>query len=574
MKNIIKYVLKYKGLFSLRLLSTIIKSIVNIIFAIILGNIIDVFLSGKISSFSNTLILCGIFIILELIVFISDGVISAKYSQKTITNMRNDIFNNIMNKDISDFSSNNTGSYISILNNDISLVKIDFIDNIFNLIFQVLCFIITLVVMLVISSKITLAILLLSLMNFITTSIIAQKIAKKKGEYSTNLENLTKTTKDIFSGFEMIKNFNILNKTKSIFNKSSNKVEENRKDCLLLINLIDTITLIFGTITYLTVLVICGYSIYNGTLSAGTSIIVIQLMDSITNPLSDIINLLSSIFSIKEIAEKLKNILTKNVKNSIQNHVSEFKKDLSISNVTFSYNGKKDVLKNINFTFEKNKKYAIVGESGSGKSTLIKLLMRYYDSYTRTISLDGININEIDDNSFYSKFSIIQQNVFMLDDTVQENLCLYNKYPIERIQDAISKSGLTQVISNLENGLETFVGENGENLSGGERQRISIGRALLRNTEIMILDEFTSALDNETALEIENTLLDIPDLTLISITHKLIKNTLEKYDQVIVMRNGEIIEIGSFNQLILNRSYFYSLYYIQESTNENSQLAI
>ena len=200
--------------------------------------------------------------------------------------------------------------------------------------------------------------------------------------------------------------------------------------------------------------------------------------------------------------------------------------------------------------------------------------MRYYDSYTGTISLDGININEIDDNSFYSKFSIIQQNVFMLDDTVQENLCLYNKYPIERIQDAISKSGLTQVISNLENGLETFVGENGENLSGGERQRISIGRALLRNTEIMILDEFTSALDNETALEIENTLLDIPDLTLISITHKLIKNTLEKYDQVIVMRNGEIIEIGSFNQLILNRSYFYSLYYIQESTNENSQLAI
>ena len=574
MKNIIKYVLKYKGLFSLRLLSTIIKSIVNIIFAIILGNIIDVFLSGKISSFSNTLILCGIFIILELIVFISDGVISAKYSQKTITNMRNDIFNNIMNKDISDFSSNNTGSYISILNNDISLVKTDFIDNIFNLIFQVLCFISTLVVMLVISSKITLAILLLSLMNFITTSIIAQKIAKKKGEYSTNLENLTKTTKDIFSGFEMIKNFNILNKTKSIFNKSSNKVEENRKDCLLLINLIDTITLIFGTITYLTVLVICGYSIYNGTLSAGTSIIVIQLMDSITNPLSDIINLLSSIFSIKEIAEKLKNILTKNVKNSIQNHVSEFKKDLSISNVTFSYNGKKDVLKNLNFTFEKNKKYAIVGESGSGKSTLIKLLMRYYDSYTGTISLDGININEIDDNSFYSKFSIIQQNVFMLDDTVQENLCLYNKYPIERIQDAISKSGLTQVISNLENGLETFVGENGENLSGGERQRISIGRALLRNTEIMILDEFTSALDNETALEIENTLLDIPDLTLISITHKLIKNTLEKYDQVIVMRNGEIIEIGSFNQLILNRSYFYSLYYIQESTNENSQLAI
>ena len=574
MKNIIKYVLKYKGLFSLRLLSTIIKSIVNIIFAIILGNIIDVFLSGKISSFSNTLILCGIFIILELIVFISDGVISAKYSQKTITNRRNDIFNNIMNKDISDFSSNNTGSYISILNNDISLVKTDFIDNIFNLIFQVLCFISTLVVMLVISSKITLAILLLSLMNFITTSIIAQKIAKKKGEYSTNLENLTKTTKDIFSGFEMIKNFNILNKTKSIFNKSSNKVEENRKDCLLLINLIDTITLIFGTITYLTVLVICGYSIYNGTLSAGTSIIVIQLMDSITNPLSDIINLLSSIFSIKEIAEKLKNILTKNVKNSIQNHVSEFKKDLSISNVTFSYNGKKDVLKNINFTFEKNKKYAIVGESGSGKSTLIKLLMRYYDSYTGTISLDGININEIDDNSFYSKFSIIQQNVFMLDDTVQENLCLYNKYPIERIQDAISKSGLTQVISNLENGLETFVGENGENLSGGERQRISIGRALLRNTEIMILDEFTSALDNETALEIENTLLDIPDLTLISITHKLIKNTLEKYDQVIVMRNGEIIEIGSFNQLILNRSYFYSLYYIQESTNENSQLAI
>lgn len=574
MREIIKYAFKFKGLFSLRLLFTILKSAVNVVFAIILGSIVDVFIGGKVELFFQTIALCISFIILEVIVFLLDGIISSKYSEKTINNMRSDIFNNIMKKDISTFTTNNTGKYISILNNDISIIKTDFIDNLFELFFNVLCFITTLIVMISISVEITATILIMGALSFITTSIVSAKIIVKKGEYSNSLETLTKTTKDLFSGFEIIKNFNILNKIKNIFNKDSHTVEKKRRECLILVNCINTLSLVWVTLTFLAVLLICGYGIYKGTLTAGTVIIVTQLIDSVTGPIGEIVSLSSSISSVKEIANKIKGILIKDEINSETIKKSNFDEEILLSGLSFSYNNQKIILDDINLKFEKGKKYAVVGASGSGKSTLIKLLMRYYTDYKGKILIDGNNIQDIDSDSFYKVFSVIQQNVFMFDETIKENLCLFNEVPEEKLNNVITKCGIDKVFNGLEAGIYSTVGEGGEKLSGGERQRIAIGRALLRETKIMILDEFTSALDNETANEIEASLLDIPDITLIAITHKLSMAVLSKYDEIIVMRDGKIVEQGSFEQLISYKEYFYSLYHIQGNDSKVLELAV
>ena len=218
---------------------------------------------------------------------------------------------------------------------------------------------------------------------------------------------------------------------------------------------------------------------------------------------------------------------------------------------------------NINLTLEKNKKYAIVGESGSGKSTLIKLLMRYYNDYSGSILIDNNDLKSIYSSDLYKNISMIQQNVFMFDDSIKENIRLYSNHDDDDILKSCERAGLSKLINNLPNGIDSLVGENGNKLSGGEKQRIAIARALINNTQILILDESTSALVNETAYNLENSLLDLKDLTLVTVTHKLIKNILNKYDEIIVMKNGSVVEKGSFEYLLSQKGYFYSLYYIQ-----------
>ena len=159
--------------------------------------------------------------------------------------------------------------------------------------------------------------------------------------------------------------------------------------------------------------------------------------------------------------------------------------------------------------------------------------------------------------------SMIQQNVFMFDDTIKENIKLFANYSDEEVLEICKRSGLSNLIKSLPNGINSLVGENGNKLSGGEKQRIAIARSLINNTKILILDESTSALDNETSYNLENSLLSIDELTLIVVTHKLIKSILIKYDEIIVMKEGNIIEKGPFEELINAKGYFYNLYYLQ-----------
>lgn len=574
MKEILKYTTKYKGLFGLRLFLTMFKAIANVAFAVVLGKVIDIFTSGAVKDFAGTILMCCIFLLAEVVLFLIDGNIASKYSEKTIGYMRENIFSHIMKKDVRTFSKNNTGSYMSVLNNDISLIKTEFIDNIFNFILQIVSFIATMIVMLRISKLVTLTIVGISILSFISTSLIGKKIVNKQGEYSRSLEQLMKVTKDLFLGFELIRNFNIISKINRIFNRNSSKVERHRRKYFVLVNIIDTVSVSWGMITFLAVLLICGIGVYRGTMTAGTVIVVTQLIDSITEPILEIISLGSSMASVKQIGDKVSKIVSSTNEPKGTKVKDDFNNKLSISNLKFKYNNGKEILKNISFDFEAGKKYIIVGESGSGKSTLIKLIMRYYKDYEGTIEIDGTNIYDITDESFYNIFSLIQQNVFIFDESIKENLCLFNDFPESKINEAIKKAGLDKLISTLENGIDTEIGEGGDKLSGGEKQRISIGRAFLKDSKIMILDEFTSALDNQTAMAIENALTIIPNITLISITHRLIRGILEKYDEIIVMKNGEIVENGCFDELMEKRGNFYKLYYAQSDMEKDLDLVI
>ncbi|MFI3210472.1 MAG: ABC transporter ATP-binding protein [Peptostreptococcaceae bacterium] len=563
MKLLLRYLFKYKGLFSLRIISKILVVFSMLAFDFMMGIIIDTFSSGNSQHFKAISILTFSLIIFMFISEIIDSVIMTKYTKKTMDSLRCDIFSKIIRKDIKDFSLDNSGKYISILYNDLNLIEINFINNIFIIISSLISFVISTTVLFFISPTIVIFIIIVGILGFIIPNSISKKLILEKNNYSNNLESIMSTTKDLFTGFEVIKGFNISDKVLKIFNKKSSAVEESKRKYGVIEGLIRAFAISFGSTIYLGVLILGGYLMYSGNITVGTAIIIIQLSTHIVSPIKLSINLINQVKSVSLIGDKIEEILNSKVSDIEDIKLLEFNDSIKLKNIEYSYTDERKVLDNVSLEFEKNKKYVVVGESGSGKSTLIKLIMRYFNDYDGEILIDNKDIKKIYSEDLYKNMSMIMQNVFMFDDTIKENIKLFSNYSDEEVLNSCDKSGIMNLINRLDLGINSLVGENGNNLSGGEKQRIAIARALINKTKILILDESTSALDNETAYNLESNLVKIEDLTMIVITHKLIKSILEQYDEIIVMKYGSIIEKGSFDYLIKKKGYFYSLYIIQ-----------
>ena len=557
MKTLWQYTLKYKYQFFCRIITISLVALASICFDFLMGFIVDIFAGGDSDKFLIITISSISLIIVMFLTEYIDGLVMSSYIKNTVNYLRTDIFSKIINKDIKDFSLDNSGKYISILYNDLKIIEDNFFNNLFQVISCFISFIISLVVLFSISPTIVIFISIFGVLGFIIPNALSKKLVIQKNEYSQNLEQVTSITKDLFSGFEVIKGFNISNKINEIFKTASTNVETSKKKYSILEGIIRGFSLSFSVTIYLGVLLLGGYLMYKKSITVGTAIIIIQLSTHIVGPVKLSISLINQIRSVAMIADKIEEILEDTHDDFENTKLENFSKSICIENLNFSYTEERKALDNINLT---------VGESGSGKSTLIKLLMRYYNDYEGKISIDNLNIKNIYSSDLYKNISMIQQNIFMFDDSIKENIRLYSNHDDKDILDACKRSGLDKLLNKLPNGINSLVGENGNKLSGGEKQRIAIARALINNTQILILDESTSALDNETAYNLENSLLNLENLTLITVTHKLIKNILNRYDEIIVMKNGKIIEKGNFEDLINIKGYFYSLYTIQNDT--------
>lgn len=188
--------------------------------------------------------------------------------------------------------------------------------------------------------------------------------------------------------------------------------------------------------------------------------------------------------------------------------------------------------------------------------------MGAYDGYGGSISIDGKELREVDPDSLYDLMSLIGQNVFLFDDTIHSNITMFRDFPEELVAEAVKRSGLSELLE--QRGTDYRCGENGAGLSGGERQRVSIARCLLRGTPVLLLDEATAALDNQTAFAVTDAILHLDGLTRLVVTHRLDAALMEQYDEIIVLRGGKIQERGDYGTLMEKKGYFYSLYTLTE----------
>jgi ABC-type multidrug transport system fused ATPase/permease subunit len=301
---------------------------------------------------------------------------------------------------------------------------------------------------------------------------------------------------------------------------------------------------------------------FKGMMSIGKVIAFIQLGNFILAPVKNLAPLISNRKAAIKLIERLSDEIEKNEERPEGTFLEGFKNAIELNNVNFAYSEDKTVLHHVNLRFEKGKSYAIVGGSGSGKSTLLKLLLGYISNYEGDVLIDGIQLKAIDLDSLYDNISIIQQDVFLFDSSIRNNITLFRQFDENKVTRAIEQAGLASLIASK--GDSYSCGEGGKNLSGGEKQRVSIARCLVRETPILLMDEATAALDNSTALMVESKILEIDNLTRIIVTHRFNEAIIKKYDEIYVMSRGTVVERGTFDKLIENKGYFYSLYNVSQ----------
>ena len=220
------------------------------------------------------------------------------------------------------------------------------------------------------------------------------------------------------------------------------------------------------------------------------------------------------------------------------------------------------MLHDVSAVFEAGKSYAIVGGSGSGKSTLLRLLTASSTGYRGDIRFDGNELRTIAPESLYAQLSIIQQNVFVFDASLRDNITMFRDFPAPALDSAIDRAHLRQLVT--ERGESYPCGVGGKSLSGGEKQRVSIARSLLKQSSILLADEMTAALDAQTAHEVTSDLLSLDGPTRIVVTHALEEALLRRYDGILVLKDGRIAEQGRFDDLMAKKGYFYALFTVSQ----------
>ncbi|MBE6892845.1 MAG: ABC transporter ATP-binding protein [Ruminococcaceae bacterium] len=551
--------------FSIAMIGYILQVFVNLMISWFLQQFIDAS-SGIDTGFSILDLILLSIVMVALLTFCAALIYFSKpkFISKAMRQYKDFAFSELTKKGISAFSKENTAAYISAFSNDAASIEQNYLLNIFNLTMYSLLFLGAIIMMLWYSPLLTAAAILFALLPVAASFITGNRVAKAEREISEKNESFMSVLRDGLSGFSVIKSFKAEFSAIKLFTESNKTVEEakcRRKKLGTVLQMLGTGA---GLISQFGIFILCAYFAVNGKdgITPGVVMIFMQLMGLVTEPIGTVPEMLANRKSAAALIDKMANAIYSNTREEGSSVPAMLKDGIEISDLYFSYNGKDNALEDINFKFEAGKSYAVVGASGSGKSTLLNLLSAGHNKYSGKITYDKTELRDICSDSLYDIISIIQQNVFIFNSSIRNNITMFRDFDDKDVEKAVFLSGLSELIS--ERGEDFICGESGSGLSGGERQRISIARSLLRKTPVLLVDEATAALDKETSFYILNTILSLDELTKIVVTHNLDENLLKKYDSILVLKNGRIFEHGTFDELMERKKYFYSLFTVSQ----------
>ncbi len=531
--------LKRKSRFILYVLACFIPVIdnvlINLSFSMLIGSI-----QVRNTDYFIRLIFIAIgLIVLSTTMYITSRFMRISFMRDTLLDVRLLAFDKILNSSYKNFSKKSKDVYISNLINDINIFESNFFLKLINVIFRGGLYVVSLTIISFMDIKFAIIAFFISILLFFISKSFEKRTIELQEEVSKYNEDFAVDISNTFNGLEILKLNNIedkflskalnsitgLERKKFTFNVYSDK---QRRIMELL-----GFAFLIGSLIYLSTLIGKGMSLTKVTF-------MVQLSNGCIWNITSILPLFNQLKSSANIFDKI----TKNDEEFSSDLVKEkdfiFKNEIEVKNLSFDYEGK-EIFRDISFKIEKGKKYLLKGSSGSGKSTLIKLLSMIYEDYQGEIKVDGVDYREIKEKSLNDNVSFIYQDVFLFEDTIYNNIALYKPYDEKKVLDAALKAGLDSLLKKKEEGINEMLLENGKNLSGGERQRISIARAIVKDCQILFVDEGTSSLDEELGRKVEDTILSL-ESTVIAISHRYYEGITEKYDYVLEIKNGQIIE--------------------------------
>ena len=484
-----------------------------------------------------------------------------RFLQRAMQQYRDYAFSRLTQKSLRSFSKEGTALYVSALTNDCTSIENNYLAATFTLIEFLFCFLGALIMMLYYSPVMLVLAVALSFLPVAVSMTAGNRLTEQEKEISKKNERFVSIVNELLSGFPVIKSFRAETQASRLFSQRNEQAEEAKKNKRRTEQLISLLANDAGIIAQMGIFLAGAWLAISGKgVTAGVVIVFVQLMNYILNPISQVPLLWSNRKAAIALMEKLSDALSENVREEGREKLNGFSEKIEVKDLTYGYEPESHVLKDLDVQFDAGKSYAIVGGSGSGKSTLLNLLMGSSSNYQGEICIDGVSIKNIESESLYQLMTSVQQNVFVFNDTIRNNVTMFHEFPDKEVTLALERSGLSEFIE--KRGEDFVCGENGANLSGGERQRISIARALLRKSPIILVDEATAALDAATARAVSFSILNLVGMTRIVVTHRLEEAILRRYDKILVMKNGTICEQGNFDTLMQQKGQFYSLFQI------------
>lgn len=484
-----------------------------------------------------------------------------RFLQRAMQQYRDYAFSRLTQKSLRSFSKEGTALYVSALTNDCTSIENNYLAATFTLIELLFCFWGALIMMLYYSPVMLVLAVALSFLPVAVSMKAGNRLTEQEKEISKKNERFVSIVNELLSGFPVIKSFRAEAQASRLFSQRNEQAEEAKKNKRRTEQLISLLANDAGIIAQMGIFLAGAWlAISNKGVTAGVVIVFVQLMNYILNPISQVPLLWSNRKAAIALMEKLSDALSENVREEGREKLNVFSEKIEVKDLTYGYEPESPVLKDLDVQFDAGKSYAIVGGSGSGKSTLLNLLMGSSSNYQGEICIDSVSIKNIESESLYQLMTSVQQNVFVFNDTIRNNVTMFHEFSDKEVTLALERSGLSEFIE--KRGEDFVCGENGANLSGGERQRISIARALLRKSPIILVDEATAALDAVTARAVSFSILNLVGMTRIVVTHRLEEAILRRYDKILVMKNGTICEQGNFDTLMQQKGQFYSLFQI------------
>lgn len=577
LKKFIAYYRPYKGMFFLDMFCALVLSGIDLFFPSLVKYLMDEVYEKIPPNMVEIVLISGLgLLLLYIIRYFCQRYITAQghiMGARMETDMRRDLFTHLQKLSFSYYDNANTGTLMSRITNDlfdISELAHHGPEDLFISILKIIG-----AVVMMLSMDVKLTIILLVLMMFIVgfTAFYNLKMRAVFAENRKKIAAVNAQTQDTLSGIRVVKSFSNEDIEQRKFDRGNEQFLKTKEDSYSIMGQFFSGNQLLQGILYISVLVLGGIFLGRGQISTSDLIAYILFINVFLNPIDRLVNFteafqrgMSGFERFLEILRTEPEITDKD--NAID--LTDVEGEIRFNNVSFSYNDKTEVLKDINLTIYKGQTIALVGPSGSGKTTFCSLIPRFYEVNDGSITIDGIDIRDVTLESLRRNIGMVQQDVYMFSGTVEENI-LYGKPDAakEEVINAAKLANAHEFIMELENGYNTFVGERGAKLSGGQKQRISIARAFLKNPPILILDEATSALDNESERLVQESLKILAKgRTTLIIAHRL--STIKNADNIVVLTANGIEEQGTHKELLEKGGVYASLH--SETDNEGKVL--